>query len=95
MPLSDRLRTMGVATLGLLVFLGWAAAAEDIWRESFEGAARKEPLARTWGDEPAKIAANATEPAVGPDGSSAAHLKLTFPRTLFPSIKQPVPNPQV
>ena len=64
---------------GCLISVAAVAAGEDIFRESFEGAARKDPLVRTWGDEPTAVALNATEPKVGADGSAAAHLRLEFP----------------
>jgi len=63
----------------LAALLACAAQAEDIFRESFDGPARKDPLVRTWGDEPTTVEADATEPAIGLDGSAAAHLRLVFP----------------
>jgi len=68
-----------IRILILLTLWGGAAAAEDIFRETFEGPPRREPLARTWGDEPKAVALNATEPGVGPGGSAAAHLRFEAP----------------
>jgi len=70
---------MRATVLALLVFFASIATSEDILRESFEGPSRKEPLVRTWGDQPTKVATNATEPGIGLGGSAAAHLRLTFP----------------
>ncbi|MFH1268105.1 MAG: carbon-nitrogen hydrolase family protein [Planctomycetota bacterium] len=68
-----------LAMLTVLLLVGPVASAEDIARESFEGPARNEPLVRTWGDEPTTVSTNATEPAVGLDGTAAACLRLEFP----------------
>ena len=73
---------MRTAVAAALACLAAIASAEDIRRESFEGAARKNPLVRTWGDEPKEVVANATEPGVGVDGSAAARLRLRFPETV-------------
>jgi len=66
-------------TFGLVLLLTAAGSAEDIVRESFEGEARKEPLANTWGDKPAAVTTNATLPDIGLDGTAAACLRLEFP----------------
>ena len=63
----------------VLVLLGAVASAEDVVRESFEGEPRKEPLVRTWGDEPTTVTTNATVPEAGLDGTAAACLRLEFP----------------
>lgn len=63
----------------LLIALAAPAAAEDVFRESFEGPPRKDVFQHTWGDKPSTVAANATEPGIGVGGSSGARLKLEFP----------------
>jgi predicted amidohydrolase len=68
-----------IRLLGVLLLLGATASAEDIFRESFEGQPRSEPLVNTWGDQPAAVATNATVAGLGPAGSSAACLRLDFP----------------
>jgi len=62
-----------------LALLAATAAAESILHEAFEGPARPAPLVRTWGDVPASVELNTTEPEAGADGSAAAHLQLVFP----------------
>ena len=74
-----RLRLLPIVLLLLVSSL----RAEDIFRESFDGKPRPAPLTRTWGDEPTKVVANATEPTAGCGGSGAARLRLTFP----PAVK--------
>lgn len=66
------------AFLGFLV-LATTVAAEDIFRETFDGKPRSAPLAHTWGDKPTAVVANTTEPVAGCDGAAAAHLRLDFP----------------
>jgi len=63
----------------VILLFGSSASAGDIVRESFDGQARSEPLARTWGDEPTSITINATLPGAGPDGTTAACLRAEFP----------------
>lgn len=63
----------------LVIALAAPVAAEDIFRESFEGPPRKDVLQHTWGDLPSSVAANATEPRIGAGASSGMHLKLEFP----------------
>ena len=70
---------MSCFRLVLMVALASTACGEEIFRESFEGPARKEPLVRTWGDEPAKVLVNATEAGIGRGESAAAHLVADFP----------------
>ncbi len=65
--------------LGALLLLATPAPAEDLFRESFDGKLRDEPLVNTWGDEPTEVAANATVAEAGVDGSPAACLRLEFP----------------
>jgi predicted amidohydrolase len=54
-----------------------AASAEDLVREGFDGPARPRPLTHTWGDRPAEIKTNATEPKAGVRGG-AARLRVRF-----------------
>jgi hypothetical protein len=90
---------MKAACLPVLVLaLSSVAAAEDIFRESFEGPLRKSLLANTWGDVPAAVAVNSTEPGVGRGNSAAARLSLTFPAKVTENLShwsyalpQPVP----
>jgi len=70
---------MRTATLLLALLLTVPAFAEDIFRDSFDGPARAEPLKHTWGDKPAEVGGNATAPGVGPDGSPAVRLAIRFP----------------
>jgi len=64
--------------LVLVIALAGTAFGEEILHEAFEGPSREGPLARTWGDEPARVLMNATESGIGRDGSAAAHLRASF-----------------
>ncbi len=55
-----------------------AAWAENAFLEGFDQAAAENLFAKTYGDEPAEVAANGAEPQVGRDGGPGAHLKLVF-----------------
>ena len=68
-----------VFVLSLVTLLVSPAAAEDIFRESFDGSAEKTLLENTWGDKPVAVTANPPKSGTGPDGSPAACLELEFP----------------
>jgi predicted amidohydrolase len=68
-----------VHLLFLVLTVAAPATAEDVFRESFDGEAERAPLARTWGDVPSKVHANAVQPGIGVNGSAAARLRLDFP----------------
>ena len=66
--------------VSLIVLLcATTTAAEDVFRESFDGEARTDVFANTWGDKPTSVAANTTQPGIGLAGSAAARLRLDFP----------------
>jgi len=65
--------------LFILCLVAPAAFAEDIFRESFEGASRADVLLNTWGDKPTEIVSNAIVPAGGQNESAAARLGIEFP----------------
>jgi predicted amidohydrolase len=56
-----------------------AAVGEDLWREPFDVHTDTPPLTHTWGDKPAVVDVNAVQAGMGPDGSSAVHLKMRYP----------------
>jgi predicted amidohydrolase len=69
--------TRSVMTITAALALCLPAAAEDIWRMTFDGAPAKDLLARTWGDEPAEALANGAAGNLGREGwGGRLHLRF-------------------
>ena len=72
-----RAATWVLAGLMMGMFTGrlWA---EDIVRETFDGAAKKDLFTQRYGDAPAAVEANGAEDKAGREGGPGAHLRLVF-----------------
>ncbi len=70
--------TLASALMVTALLTACSAAAEEVFRETFDNAATESLFRHSWGDTPTQVLANGAEPGIGVDGSAGAHLKLVF-----------------